>query len=169
VVESFCRFIDNANEWSGRLVSWLFIPLTFMVVTDVFTRYVLNEPWYYIDINVQIMGIITALGLGYCHLHDGHVSVDILITHLSAKKKAILEFILFPLFLGALCPLLWQLAVNMVAAVQSSQRYVATIDLPVYPYKIILVAGFSLLLLQGLSKLIRNLRIAFPAKSGGNP
>jgi len=169
VVESFCRFVDNVNEWSGRLVSWLFIPLTLIVVMDVFTRYVLNKPWYYLDINVQVMGIITVLGVGYCYLHDGHVSVDILITRLSARKRAILDMTLFPLFLVAIGPLLWQLTTNMVTAVQSSQRFVATIDLPIYPYKIILVAGFTLLFLQGIVKLIRNLRIVFPAKSGSNP
>ena len=168
MLAGFCRFVDNINEWSGRIFSWLFIPFTLIVVADVFTRYVLNKPWYYLDINVQVMGVITAMGAGYCYLHNGHVSVDILVTRFSQRKRAILDIILFPLVLGAIGPLLWQLTKNMIFSVQSLQHFIATIDLPIYPYKIMLVVGVSLMLLQGISKFAHNLQIVFPARPGGN-
>ena len=123
MAESFCRLVDSINERAGRIVSWLFIPLTLLVVTDVFTRYVLNRPWFYLDINVQVMGILIVMGAGYCYLHNGHVSVDILITRLSARKRAILEVILFPLVLGALGPLLWKVTEGAIQSVQMLQRY----------------------------------------------
>lgn len=169
MAESFCRFIDNINEWTGRLVCWLFIPLTFVVVTDVFTRYVLNKPWYYLDINVQIMGILIVLGAGYCYLHDGHVSVDILVTRFSARKRAILDVILFPLVLGALGPLLWKVTESAIASVKILQLYQSIIYIPIYPFKVLIVVGVFLMFLQGIGKFIRNLRIVFPAKPGGNP
>ena len=164
----FCRVVDNINERTGRIVSWLFIPLTLIVVTDVFTRYVLNKPWYYLDFTVQIMGILIVLGAGYCYLHDGHVSVDILVAHLSARKRAILNMILFPLVLGALGPLLWQVTAGAIQSVQMLQHAISLIAIPLYPYKVLVVVGISLILLQGISRFIRNLRIVFPAKPGGN-
>ena len=99
MAESFCRFVDNLNEWAGRIFSWLFILLVLLVVIDVFTRYLLVSPGYYLDINIQVMGTLSVMGMGYCYLHDGHVSVDILVTHLSARKRAILNMILFTFFL----------------------------------------------------------------------
>lgn len=170
MAESFCRFVDNINERTGRIVCWLFILLTLLVVTDVFTRYVLNKPWFYLDINVQIMGTLTVMGAGYTYLHDGHVSVDILVVRLSARKRAILNMILFPLVLGALGPLLWEVTGGAIQSVLMLQPlYLSPIGMPVYPYKILVVVGISLMLLQGISKFIRNLRIVFPAKPGDNP
>jgi len=167
-VGSFCRFVDNLNEWTGRAVAWLFIPLTLLVVTDVFTRYVLNKPWYYLDFNIQIMGVLTVLGAGYCYLHDGHVSVDILVTRLSQRKRAILDVILFPLVLGALAPLLWKVTEGTIQSVRILQMYISIITIPIYPYKILVTVGVCLMLLQGISKFMGNLRIVFPAKPGGN-
>ena len=169
MVDSFCRFVDSINERTGRIVSWLFIPLTLLVVTDVFTRYVLNKPWYYLDFNIQIMGMLTVLGAGYCYLHDGHVSVDILVTRLSPRKRAILDAILFPLVLGALGPLLWQVTKGAIQSVQMLQLYKSILDIPLYPYKVLVVVGICLMLLQGISKFMGNLRIVFPAKTGGTP
>jgi len=168
-LDSFCRFVDSINERTGRIVAWLFIPLTLLVVTDVFTRYVLDKPWYYLDINVQIMGILTVLGAGYCYLHGGHVSVDILVTRLSARKRAILDVILFPLVLGALGPLLWKVTEGTIQSVQMLQVYKSVITIPLYPYKVLVTAGICLMLLQGISKFIGNLRIVFPARPGGKP
>jgi len=164
VAESFFRFVDNLNEWTGRIVSWLFIPLTLIVVADVFTRYVLNKPWYYLDINVQVMGILVVMGAGYCYLHDGHVSVDILVTRLSARKRAIFDMILFPLVLGTLGSLLWQLIAGAIKAIEISERYRSILDIPIYPYKVLVAVGVFLMLLQGISNFMRNLRIVFPAK-----
>ena len=169
MAESFCRFVDNINEWTGRIVSWLFIPLTLIVVTDVFTRYVLDKPWYYLTINVQLMGTLIVLGAGYCYLHDGHVAVDILVTRLSARKRAILNMILFPLFLGGLGPLLWQLIAGATKAVRVLELYRSILTMPIYPYKVLVAVGVFLMLLQGVSFFIRNLRVVFPAKPGGNP
>jgi len=169
VAEKFCDFVDNINEWTGRIFSWLFIPLTLLVVTDVFTRYVLDKPWYYLDFNIQIMGVLTVLGAGYCYLHNGHVSVDILVTRLSPRKRAILDIILFPLVLGALGPLLWKVTAGAIQSVKMLQVYLSILDIPIYPYKVIVVVGISLMLLQGISKFMGNLRIVFPAKTGGKP
>jgi len=164
-VDRFCRLVDNINDLTGRIVSWLFIPLTLMVVIDVFTRYVLNRPWYYLDINVQIMGLLIVMGAGYCYLHDGHVSVDILATRLSARRRAILNVVLFPLFLGGLGPLLWQLITGAIKSVEISERYTSILDIPIYHYKVLVVVGVSLMILQGISKLINSLKIVFPARS----
>ena len=169
MAESFCRFVANINEWTGRIASWLFIPLTLIVVTDVFTRYVLDKPWYYLTINIQLMGTLIVLGAGYCYLHDGHVAVDILVTRLSPRKRAILNMILFPLVLGAIGPLLWQVTTGAIRSVQMLQLAKAIIYMPIYPYKVLVVVGVFLMLLQGISFFIRNLRIVFPAKPGGNP
>ena len=166
MAESFCRFVDNLNEWVGKVVSPLFIVLTIMVSLDVFTRYALNSPWYYIDINVQIMGTLAVLGGGYCYLHNGHVAVDILTIRFSERSRAILEVCLFPVVFVAMGALLWKVGAYTMTSVRIHENYTSTLVMPIYPFKILMLVGAILVALQGLSKLVANLRLIFTSKSG---
>ena len=68
------RIIDIINEWSGKIFSWLFLPLTFIVVSEVIMRYIFNDPiigvW---DISGIIQALIVVFGGGYAMLHKSHV------------------------------------------------------------------------------------------------
>ena len=170
MAEKFADVVDSINEWTGRAGAWLFVPFILLTIIDVFTRYVLNNPWYYLDINKLFLGALAAVGAGYCYLYKGHVSVDILVSHLSARKQAIVEAAIFPLVLGALGPLLWKVtqdtinAVNIKAGMASSAIYI-----PVWLMKCVVTMGITLMLLQGIAFFIRNLKVIFPARSGGKP
>lgn len=170
MAETFCRVVDNINEWTGRAGAWLFIPFVLLTVIDVFTRYVLNNPWYYLDINKLFLGSLAAVGAGYCYLHKGHVSVDVLVSRLSARRQAIVEAAIFPLVLGALGILLWKVTQDAINAVTIKAGMAsAVIYIPVWLLKCLVVAGITLMLLQGTSFFIRNLKLIFPARSGGKP
>lgn len=166
MVDKFCHLVDSINEWVGKTVGWLFIPFTLLVVTDVFTRYVLNNPWYYLSVNVQLMGVLAVLGGGYCYLHKGHASVDLLQPRLSVRGRALLEVILFPLIFGTLGILVWKTMASAITSIERMQTDVSPLALPVYPYKVIIVVGIFLMLLQGIVFFIHNLRVIFPAKTG---
>ena len=164
--EAFCRRIDAINERIGGVFAWLFIPLTLLVITDVFTRYILNDPWYYIDINIQVMGCIALMGLGFTHRYGGHIGVDVFVNRLSPRARAILDLILFPLFLAAVGAVLWRVSVAAFDSLRVLERYSSTLLPPIYPYKTMMVVGVALLLLQGIAKFIRDIGVI---RSGGKP
>jgi TRAP-type mannitol/chloroaromatic compound transport system permease small subunit len=166
-MEAFCCLIDKVNEWSGRIVALLFVPFSILVVVDVFTRYVLNNAWYYIDVNIQIMGLLIAVGVGYCLLHRGHIGVDILVQHFSLKKRAVLNLILTPLFFIGVGALVWKLGENAIKSVLILENYTSALGPPIYPFKVFMTLGFFLLLLQGLANTLRDLRIVFFNKDNG--
>ena len=166
MVEAFCRKIEAISEWTGKTVSWLFIPFMILVVIDVTTR-LLRNPWFFIDINIQISGTLIILGMAYCYLHDGHIGVDVLVTNFSQRKRAILNLALFPLFLVGFGVMLWMLGIAAWDSASVSARHTGSLMLFIYPYKIMLVVGISLFILQGIVKAIRDLKVVFPAKSGG--
>jgi TRAP-type mannitol/chloroaromatic compound transport system permease small subunit len=157
-LNTFCRFIDALNERTGKIVAWLFIPFTLLVVADVFTRYVLRNPWFYIDVNIQIMGTLIMLGGGYCLLHQSHIGVDTIVSQLSLRNRAIIDLILFPIFVGCIGALLWKTGIAAVDAWIWKERYSFSALLPpIYPYKTVIVLGVFLVLLQGTVKFIRDL------------
>ena len=166
-MDAFCRLVDKANEWSGRIVALLFAPFSILVVVDVFTRYVLNNAWYYIDVNVQLMGLLIAMGVGYCLLHEGHIGVDILVQNFSTKKRAILNLILAPLFFIGVGALVWKIGENALKSVLILENYTSALGPPIYPFKVFMTLGFSLLFLQGLANTIRDFRTVFFNKDYG--
>ncbi|MFC2067259.1 TRAP transporter small permease subunit [Chloroflexota bacterium] len=167
MIQNFCRIVDAVNERTGSIVALLFLPFTFLVVTDVFTRYILNKPWFYLDINVQIMGCIVLMGAGYTHLHDGHVGVDILVNRLSERNRAIFDLIISPLFLFTIGTLLWKLSQYAYKSVSILEEYTSAFAPPIYPYKIMMALGIALLMLQGIVKYIRKLTYVINTKPKG--
>ena len=160
-METFCRLVDKVNEWSGRIAAVLFVPFSILVVVDVFTRYVLNNAWYYIDVNIQIMGLLIAMGVGYCLLHEGHIGVDILVQHFSTRKRAILNLILAHLFFIGVGALVWKIGANALKSVLILENYTSALGPPIYPFKLFMTLGFSLLLLQGFANTLRDFRTVF--------
>jgi len=165
--ETFCHHIDVINERVAKTVVWLFIPFAFLIGVDVFTRYVLNKPWYYIDINVQLMGTLVILGSGYCLLHQGHIGVDVLVARFSSRKRAILDLILSPAFFLCLCVLLWKTGDAAWDSLRLLERSSSSFAPPIFPYKNIIVVGIILLFLQGIAKFIRDLIIVMAPQMRG--
>ncbi|MDD5127357.1 MAG: TRAP transporter small permease subunit [Dehalococcoidales bacterium] len=157
--EVFCHFIDTVNEWIGKTIAWLFLPFTLLIMTDVITRYVFNKPWYYIDINVQIMGTLILFGGGYCYLHKGHIGVDTLVSVFSKKTRKIIDLALYPVLMGSLGALLWKTWEAAWAAWLRLERTNSAFAPPLYPYKTIIVLGIILVMLQGTAKFVRDLMV----------
>ena len=157
MIERIYKGIDSLNEWTGKIVSWLFIPLMLLIVTDVFTRYVLNRPWFYIEINIQVAAAIAVMGAGYAHLHGSHVGVDVLTSRLSEKGKAVLNIILFPLFFIGIGALLWKLTEHAWDSCLIMERSWSWLRPPIYPLKTIIAIGVAFLFLQGVAEFLRSL------------
>jgi TRAP-type mannitol/chloroaromatic compound transport system permease small subunit len=82
-------YIDRANDWIGRGMSWL-VPLMVLntCVVAVF-RYAFGIGWvWFQEIYVWTHGSIIMVAMGYTLLHEGHVRVDIIYENLNARKRA---------------------------------------------------------------------------------
>ena len=158
MLKKFCLGVDFLNEWTGRIASWLTIPLCLLVIFDVVLRYIFNRPtvWAW-DINTQFLGAASALGGGYALLYDGHIGVDVLVVNLSKKKKAIIDLITSIFFFLGIGALLWLAGKAAWFAVQTLEVDYTYFAPPVYPIKVVFAAGFFLLFLQGIAKFVRNL------------
>ncbi len=157
----FLRIIDSINDWAGKSVSWLFIPLALVMTYEVVARYLFNRPtiWAW-DINVMISTLVIIFAGGYALLHGSHVKVDVLVTRLSPRQRAILDMItsfLFFLSVGALVWYGWHRGLISIAA----QEYRQSIwNPPMYWHRMCIPVAAFMLLLQGVAKFIRDFAIA---------
>ena len=165
-MENLIQYIDTLNRWTGRYVKYLILPMSLIVLYEVFCRKLLSSPtsWAF-DTSSYIFGAYFMLGLGYVELHDRHIRIDIISMQLPEKVQTglrILTFLIF--FIPFVAALTWAgigLAADSWAMWEHGQ---STWRPPIYPVKSILPIGALFLLLQGFSNFVKDIR---KLKGGG--
>jgi TRAP-type mannitol/chloroaromatic compound transport system permease small subunit len=157
------RTIDTLNERVGGMVIWLVLATALISASNASIRYAFgmsSNAW--LEIQWYLFAAIFLLGAGYTHQHNGHVRIDVIYDHLSARAKAWIDIFGTLFFLLPLCGLLVML--SWPALAESFTRHELSPDaggLLRWPVRVMTPLGFLLLALQGLSELIK--RAAFLA------
>jgi len=151
------RLIDGLNEIVGRIVSFVAVIFAGMIIYDVVMRYGFNAPtlWAF-DLTKMLYGFYFILLGGYALRHQSHVRVDLVTETLRPMARRIVEIVgylifFFP-FAWVFTTRSWEFAMRSLA--QNETTYGA-IQLPVYPVKIAMALAAGLLLLQGVSEVIK--------------
>lgn len=154
------KSINGLNDKVGYFTAFLTIPLILVVVYEVMMRYLFNAPtvWAF-EATTLIYGTHFILGFAYTHKHDGHVAIDVFESRLAVKPRTLLRIVvnllLFMPTIGMLS--IWSV---IYAATSWKNWELASTSWapPLYPFKTVMAIGFVLLFLQGVAKLIGDLR-----------
>lgn len=153
-------FLEQTTRSVGLVAALLTVPLALAMGYEVIGRYVFNAPtfWAY-ELGYMIMGVHFLLGSAYTLQRGGHVRVDLLYAHLSARKKAWVDLLGYTLlalpFLVMLTYSLWGYA---YAALESGERTGASAWSPlIWPIRMFYVAAFALLAMQVLAEILKAL------------
>ncbi|MDF1587809.1 MAG: TRAP transporter small permease subunit [Gammaproteobacteria bacterium] len=160
------KHIDKFNERTGMLASWFVLALVFLICYDVMMRYVFQQGSIALqELEWHLFALIFLLGSAYTLKHDEHVRVDILFKSrfVSARQRAWINLIGTLFLLVPFCILIlvtaWPFVENAFYYNEGSP------DPGGLPYRFILkgsiLVAFSLLILQGIAELIRNMLILF--------
>jgi TRAP-type mannitol/chloroaromatic compound transport system permease small subunit len=159
-IKWFIRTIDAINAWIGRLLSYFLFAFFVLLFIEVILRYFFNSPTVWANELAQMLfGAYAVLGGGYLLLTGSHVNVDILYSRFSIKTKAAVDIvtsILFFLFCGMLLIYGGSLAWDSLSRFEHSQ---SAWNPPLYPAKLMIPTAAALLILQGITKLIRDFLI----------
>ena len=155
------RLIDGFNEWIGKGVYWLILLSVGVSSGNATIRYAFSRSsngW--LEIQWYLFSAVFLLGAGYTLLHNEHVRIDIIYGRLKPRTRAWIDIFGTLFFLLPMTIIIMTLAWPMF--VESWVRNEYSTDaggLIRWPVKLLIPVGFLLLLLQGLSELIK--RIAF--------
>jgi TRAP-type mannitol/chloroaromatic compound transport system permease small subunit len=159
-MQALIRGIGTFNEKVGFWTSLLILPMVAVVIYEVFMRYALNAPtsWAF-EMTTFLYGLHFVLGFAFTHKVGGHVSVDIVEARLSAPGRTRLRIfanlVIFLPTVGLIT--IW----SVLYAVTSWQQWELASSSwapKVFPYKTLMALGFLLLWLQGVAKLLEDLR-----------
>jgi len=166
--------IDGLNDRIGSMIQWLALVMVVIGAFNAIARYTDQYTGLslssnaYLDLQWYFFSLIFLMGSAYGLNHDYHVRVDVMYARLGRRARAWIDLIGSVLFLVPFAVMmLW---VSWGPVVRSWGILETSPDpggLPRYPIKTVILVSFFLLLLQGISQIVKNAAIL--TESGGEP
>jgi TRAP-type mannitol/chloroaromatic compound transport system permease small subunit len=155
------RGIDAVNEQLGRLVYWCVLIMVLVSAGNATSRYALNiasNAW--LELQWYLFAAVFLLCAGYTLLHNEHIRIDVVSSHLSRRTQVWIDvfglvFFLLPMSIFIMW-LSWPIFMNAWTSGEISGSAGGLIR---WPVRLLVPVGFFLLSAQGLSELIK--RIAY--------
>ncbi len=159
-VDKMVRIINGINESVGKICSWAVVFLTVIVVYEVvMRRFFLSPTVWVFEVSKQVFGFYCMIVTGYALLHNSHVEINIFSDKLTKHKRIILEAVCYVIFLIPFCLTIiimgWQYAWQSYLFREDSGSAFGII---LYPIKFIIPLTGLLLLMQGVAKVISDLK-----------
>jgi TRAP-type mannitol/chloroaromatic compound transport system permease small subunit len=163
VLLALSRAIDAFTERVGRLVYWLVLIVVLISAANATVRKAFNySSNSYLEIQWYLFSVIFLFGAGYTLLRNEHVRIDIIQGRLSPRAQNWIDVVGIVLFLMPMSLIImwlsWPLFLDSLARHEVSTNAGGLI---IWPARLMVPVGFALLIIQGVSELIK--RIAFLA------
>lgn len=157
------RSIDRLTAFVGKSVSWLVLVAVLVSAVNAVVRKafdISSNGW--LELQWYLFGAVFMLAAAWTLQKNEHVRVDILSNLMSRRARAWIDFLGHLVMLLPFCGLmLWLLVPYVIHSIDSGEYSPNAGGLIVWPAKALLLAGFGLLFLQGLSELIKKAAVLF--------
>jgi TRAP-type mannitol/chloroaromatic compound transport system permease small subunit len=151
------RYIDWLSEKFGAVATWLVLLACLISAGNAFSRYLFNESsngW--LEVQWYMFAAIVLLGGPYTLKMNEHVRVDLIFSAVSERSRIWIDIVGTLLFLFPFCAILiyftWPWFVESWRIHEYSPNAGGLIR---WPVKLILPLGFVLMILQGISEIIK--------------
>jgi len=155
------RAIDRLSERIGLTVSWLVLAAVLISAANAIVRKAFNvSSNSFLEIQWYLFSVVFLFCAGYTLLRNQHVRIDVIAGRLSPQAQAWIDilgtlFFLLPMALT----IMW---LSWPVFVQAYERHEVSTNaggLLIWPARLLVPIGFFLLVIQGVSELIK--RVAF--------
>ena len=159
-------WIDRVNERLGVGIYWLSLFMVLIGAYNAVARYFDRFTGWgmssntYIELQWYLFSLLFLLSAAYTLKHNSHVRVDVFYGRLSPERKAWVNALGTVFFLFPFCILM--LIMSIPSVLNSWEVWEMSPDpggLPRYPIKTMIPIAFFLLILQGISMLIKQVHI----------
>jgi len=153
--------IDALTERVGKSIIWLVLIMTIISAGNAVMRYTIHySSNAFLEIQWYLFSAIFLLGAGYTLKKNEHVRIDLVAGKFSKRGQTWIDifgiiFFLMPMAI-AIVYLSWPV---FMLAIETNEQSNNAGGLTVWPARLMVPVGFFLLVLQGLSELIK--RVGF--------
>ncbi len=158
---SLSHAIDKLNERVGLTVSWLVLAAVLISAANAVVRKAFNvSSNSFLEIQWYLFSVVFLFCAGYTLLRNQHVRIDVIAGRLSPQAQAWIDilgtiFFLLPMSLT----IMWLSWPVFIEAYQRHEVSTNAGGLIIWPARLMVPIGFFLLIIQGVSELIK--RVAF--------
>lgn len=156
----FTKAIDWMSENSGIFISFWTINAVCFYFFEVIMRYVFNMPTIWVhEASFLLLGMQYLLAGGFALLHGAHVRVDVVYNYLPERGRVgmdIFTSMFFFTFVLAMTITSW---IYFEYAMQLGETTMETWGIQHWPVKGMMFLGSLLLLLAGISKLVKDIML----------
>lgn len=155
------RLIDGLNRRIGQWVIWLVLASTVISAVNAIVRKAFNySSNAFLEVQWYLFAASFMLAAGYTLLNNEHVRIDVVVGRFSKRVQTWIDVFGFLVFLMPLCATVLYLGVPFfLQGLRSGEMSSNAGGLIMWPVYALIPLGFGLLMLQGISELIK--RLAF--------
>ncbi len=155
------KTIDALNAAIGRASSWLLLVIVIVSVANAIVRKTMgisSNAW--LELQWYLFGAVFLLAASYTLQKNDHVRIDIVSAMLSNRTRHWIDILGHSLMLLPFSALIVYEAVPVViSSIRQQETSANAGGLLVWPAKAVILLGFALLFLQGVSELIKRIAI----------
>lgn len=151
------KIINSLSRTLNIAASGVLAAMMLLTVSDVFLRYFLRRPILgATELTENMMVCLVFFGLAWCAIQQGHLKVDLVMTHFSPRVQAIVDSITSCAGLIMVALIAWRGLLEGMA-VQQLHIVSSLLKLPAFPFYYILALGCAMLCLVMVTNLIQNI------------
>jgi TRAP-type mannitol/chloroaromatic compound transport system permease small subunit len=153
----FSNAVDGLNRFIGKHVIWLILASTVISAVNAIIRKAFNVGSNaYLEVQWYLFAGTFLLTAAYTLLNGEHVKIDVIYSHFTKRKQMWIDSFGFVFFLTPFClAILWYAVPFFLNGYRSGEISPNAGGLIRWPVYALIPIGFSLLLLQGWSELIK--------------
>jgi TRAP-type mannitol/chloroaromatic compound transport system permease small subunit len=157
----FSRTVDGANRWIGRRLSWLILAAVAVSAANATVRKVFDtssNSW--LELQWVLFSIVFLLCSPWTLLDNEHIRIDIVNQLLPKRVRDWIDAIGHTFFLLPLTIVMISTGVPFfVTSYEQNEQSLNAGGLPQWPSKGLIMIGFALLFIQGLSELVKRVSV----------
>ncbi|KPK55193.1 MAG: hypothetical protein AMS22_04890 [Thiotrichales bacterium SG8_50] len=156
----FTRTVDRVNEFTGNFVAYWSMIAVIVYYYEVIARYVFNSPTNWAHESMFLMfGMQYLFAGGYVLKNNGHVRVDVIYTQFTPRRKAATDIVTSIFFFIFTLTLIGSGWVFFHDSFQVWEVSFTEWGIQYWPVKLAIPLGALLLLLQGVSWLLKDIAL----------
>jgi TRAP-type C4-dicarboxylate transport system permease small subunit len=159
-VHAIERTINSICRGMGLVAICVLVAMMILTVLDVFLRRVFNSPIPFSLELVEFMMVLTGfLGLAWCALSGSHIRVDLIMSIMPKRAQGIIDSLCYLAGLGISGIIAWRSVMESLA-IKQLHTHSTVLGIPIFPFHLVVAAGFAALTLSILILLVRSIKEA---------
>ena len=158
---AFSRSVDAMTVRLGRIVAWLLVAAIVISTVNAVIRKLFDmssNAW--LEAQWMLFGAVFLLCASWTLQANEHIRIDIVNTTLSKGTRNVIELVGHVFFLLPMAAILmWTSLPFFLSSYEANEQSFSAGGLPQWPAKFLILAGFVVLFVQGLSELIKRIAV----------